>query len=324
MLSYFRLKYAQIRSFGLFIQIFSVIFKPLTDFMKTQNLLKNIYLSLLNVDDCLAENWNFQKITSPFTRIYLVKSGEGIIYYNHRKIELRAGQMYLIPSFALCSYSSKSGLGHCYIHFIPQFSGPTDLFRMFKFKCEMKASDMDILLIKRLLEINPCRKLIHLNPEKYCKEDLYPKELTDASPQQIAANMESQGILLQLFSRFLVTDEPAKEEPAYEMDSKINQCILYILKNLSKQLTLSELAETCTLSNDYFSKLFLKTTGMRPIEYVNRKRIEEAQLQLVVTTDPIEKIALDVGIDNYSYFNRMFKKYTCTTPGEYRKLHRMV
>jgi len=64
--------------------------------------------------------------------------------------------------------------------------------------------------------------------------------------------------------------------------------------------------------------------GMRPIDYINRKRIENAQLQLVATNDLIEKIAIEVGIDNFSYFNRMFKKYSCSTPGEYRRLHRLV
>ena len=47
--------------------------------MNTQNLIKNLYLSLLNVDECLVHNWNFQKVNSPFTRLYLIKSGEGNI-----------------------------------------------------------------------------------------------------------------------------------------------------------------------------------------------------------------------------------------------------
>lgn len=136
--------------------------------------------------------------------------------------------------------------------------------------------------------------------------------------------METQGILMQLFSRFIEKNKHTDPDFRLHPNSKISQTIDYIHANLSSPLTLSDLSGICNLSNDYFSRLFLKTTGIRPIDYINRKRIETAQLQLVTTNDPIEKIALETGIDNFSYFNRMFKKYSCSTPGKYRKLHRLV
>ncbi|MCK9414148.1 MAG: AraC family transcriptional regulator [Prolixibacteraceae bacterium] len=290
--------------------------------MDTQNLLKSLHLSLLNVDECLVRNWNFQKVTSPFTRLYLVKSGEGNIIHNHKKYELKPGRLYLIPSFTLCNYLSKTFLGHFYIHFIPQITGGTDLFKQLNFKYELEATETDFLLMKRIVELNPERKLMNLDPGKYCKDDLMPHELTIASTQQIADCMETQGILLQLFSKFLKIEDQTVTR--LNANSKISQTIEYIQINLSETFTLAELAGICHLSNDYFSRLFLKTMGMRPIDYINRKRIEDAQMQLVVTNTPIEKIAIEVGIDNLSYFNRLFKKYSCVPPGEYRRLHRLV
>lgn len=292
--------------------------------MNTQNLLKSLHLSLLNVDECRAENWNFQKVTSPFTRIYLVNSGEGNIVLNQNKYELKPGHLYLIPSFSLCNYSSETFLGHFYIHFIPQIKGGTDLFKLIKFHYELPATESDYYLMKRILELNPEKKLMNQDPEKYCVDDLFPYNSTNMPAQQIAGCMETQGILLQLFSRFINVEDQKGDGVGLNLNSKISQAINFIQTNLSKPITITELAGVCNLSNDYFSRLFLRIMGMRPIDYINRKRVEEAQLQLVVTNDPIEKIALDVGIDNFSYFNRMFKKYSCSTPGEYRKLHRLV
>jgi AraC-like DNA-binding protein len=292
--------------------------------MDTQNLLKNLHLSLLNVDDCLARNWNFRKVTSPFTRLYLVKDGEGDIIFNQKKYELKRGHLYLVPSFTLCNYSSETFLGHVYIHFIPQVTGGTDLFKLFGFKYELKANDADYQLMERIVELNPGRRLTHLDPGKYSKDELVPPNAPVASAKQIAGSMETQGILLQLFSRFIASEATTSGASEPKLNSKINQVVGHIHANLSKPLTIAELAGICELSNDYFSRLFLKVMGMRPIDYINRKRIEDAQLQLVATNDPIEKIALDVGIDNFSYFNRMFKKYSCSTPGEYRRLHRLV
>jgi AraC-like DNA-binding protein len=290
--------------------------------MDTQNLLKNLHLYLLNVDECRAQNWNFQKVTSPFTRLYLIKNGEGTIVHNHKKHPLKPDYLYLIPSFTWCNYSSETFLEHCYIHFIPQITGGTDLFKLLRFTCELAATESDFRLIRRLLEINPGRKLTNQNPDRYSKDDLMPHELQVDSPQQIAVGMETKGILLQLFSRFIISEDQTGSR--LNLNSKISQAIGYIQTNLSKPISIAELACACNLSNDYFSRLFLKITGMRPIDYINCKRIEDAQMQLVTTNDPIEKIALEVGIDNFSYFNRMFKKYSCIAPGEYRKLHRLV
>lgn len=232
--------------------------------------------------------------------------------------------MYLIPSFTVCNYSSETFLGHIYIHFVPQITGGTDVFRLLEFKYEVPATETDLILTKRILELNPQRKLANLDPEKYAKDDLMPRHPYVASVQQIVDYLETHGILLQLFSKFIKTDAQTKTGSGFNPNSKISEAIDYIRMNLSKQLTIAELAKACHLSNGYFSRLFLKVTGVRPIDYINRKRIEDAQLQLITTNDPIEKIALEIGIDNFSYFNRMFKKYSGSTPGEYRKLHWLI
>lgn len=290
--------------------------------MTIQNLLKSLYLSLVNVDECRAENWNFHRVTSPFTRLYLIKSGEGNIIHNHNKYELKPGRLYLIPSFICCDYSSETFLEHIYIHFKPQITGGSDLFELLKFRSELAATESDLKLINRLLELNPGRKLSNQNPDRYSKDDLMPHEQSITSVQQIAAGMETSGILLQLFSRFIIIEDQSGTR--FNQNSKINQAIGYIQTNLSEPISIAEMAGICNLSNDYFSRLFLKIMGIRPVDYINRKRIEEAQMQLVNSNDPIEKIALKVGVDNFSYFNRMFKKYSCQTPGEYRRLHRLV
>lgn len=292
--------------------------------MGSQNLLGYFNLSLLNVDDCYARNWNFKKVISPFTRMYLIKSGEGSIIHNLKKYELQRGKLYLIPGFTLCNYSSPTYLEHYYIHFIPQISGETALFDLLDFEYEVSATDKDIQLMKRILELNPGKKLLNMNPRKYSKTNLLPHTETLDSAIQYASYIETQGILLQLFSHFIKIDEKKTNTQKFNPNKKISKAVDYIHQNLTKSIQINELAGICHLSNDYFSRLFLKIMGTRPIDYANRKRIESAQLQLITSNDPIEKIALENGIDNFSYFNRMFKKYSCITPGEYRRLHKLV
>ena len=140
----------------------------------------------------------------------------------------------------------------------------------------------------------------------------------------MAGRLETQGILLQLLSRFLLEGDQSGIARGLYQNSKIMNVIKYIQLNLSHSYSLSELADFCHLSEDYFSRLFLKTTGLRPVEYINLARIKEAEIQLVSTNDPIKKIAMEVGIDNIHYFNRLFKKFTSNNPGEYRMMHKKV
>ncbi len=292
--------------------------------MGTQNILQTLHLNLLNTDYCSVNNWNFRKVISPFTRMYFIKDGEGCIIHNHVKYNLRPGMLYLIPSLTLCNYSSNSFLEHYYIHFIPQMSGKTNVFDFLSFEYEVSAMEDDMMLMTRLLELNPNKKLLNIDPSKYSRSNLLPNPETLNSSIQIATYLETQGILLQLFSRFIKTGNDKTGIKNFNQNKQIRKAVEYIHLNIAKSISISELADNCSLSNDYFSRLFLKVIGTRPVDYINRKKIESAQLMLITTNDLIEKIAFETGVENFSYFNRMFKKYSCTTPGEYRRLHRLV
>lgn len=67
-----------------------------------------------------------------------------------------------------------------------------------------------------------------------------------------------------------------------------------------------------SVSNDRFG---VKAT---PLQYINRKKIEHAQLTLVTSDTQVKDVALNLGFEDYSYFNRLFKKLVGTTPQEYR------
>jgi len=291
---------------------------------EVQNILQTIHLSILNIDSCCARNWNFQNVISPFCRIYLVKNGDGRLVHNNKSMDLLPGKLYLIPGFTRCDYLSSSYFEHYYIHFIPELSGEATFFDLFDFNCEVTATSEDLSSVKRLLELNPGKELQNTDPCKYSKANLLPMTEVPGSPIQIATYLETQGLLLRLFSRFIKGNGKNQHHPVFCQQTKIGKALPYIQQNLNRSVSISELAEICNLSKDYFSRLFLKTMGARPLDFINRKRIESAQLELITTNDTIEKIALESGIDNFSYFNRLFKKYSCMTPGEYRRLHKLI
>lgn len=97
------------------------------------------------------------------------------------------------------------------------------------------------------------------------------------------------------------------------------KAIFYISKHFSEPLTLDEVAEHVHLNPAYFSTLFKQSTGSSFKEYLNMVRIEESKRLLANTDYSIIDIAIAVGFEDQSYFARVFKKYTCLTPRQYRQ-----
>jgi transcriptional regulator GlxA family with amidase domain len=139
---------------------------------------------------------------------------------------------------------------------------------------------------------------------------------------QLSAYVETQGLLLQMLSRFLTPD--CFEWPESVIHSKISDAINYIQTNLHKPITVALLAQRANQNTDYFSRLFRENTGERPLSYIQLKRVERAQFLLENTDLPLAEIAAETGFESLSYFTRTFKERTGQTPGEYKKNHRLL
>ena len=92
----------------------------------------------------------------------------------------------------------------------------------------------------------------------------------------------------------------------------------YIRKHIHEPITIDELTDICFLSKDHFIRLFKKEMHITPTQYINRKKIERAQLMLLTSGHPIKDIAYSLSFEDVSYFNRLFKKYTKKTPAKYK------
>ena len=100
---------------------------------------------------------------------------------------------------------------------------------------------------------------------------------------------------------------------------RLMQVLRYIETNIGEPITLANLAATAGLSRMYFAKQFRTATGIRPHDFVLRKRIERAQQLLAATSDPLVDIALSVGFQTQAHFTTVFKKVVGSTPYQWRR-----
>lgn len=94
--------------------------------------------------------------------------------------------------------------------------------------------------------------------------------------------------------------------------------IKYLEKNWNRNVKISEIADHCGVSETYFRRLFVKWSGMSPVEYRNSLRISNAKALLSRRSVSIAEISYAVGFDDQFYFSRIFKKHTGISPKDYR------
>lgn len=74
------------------------------------------------------------------------------------------------------------------------------------------------------------------------------------------------------------------------------------------------------LTTGHFTERFKKAFGVTPIDWVRRRRIEEAQRLLHFSNEPIEAIARTAGYADVYAFSKAFKRLTLKSPGRFRSL----
>lgn len=277
---------------------------------------------LLNVDHVrLDEKWNYRNVISPYYRLYYIDEGEGRISAGKASWVLEPGFLYLIPSFTLCHLHCPTRLSQYFVHFFEDAATGLSLFHNNRTVHKIKADAMDIANCKRLLAINPARKINRSDNPTVYEKTIYYHEYEEANNRQsYPLFLETQGILLQLIAKFLASRRLERGDIA-GVPAKVVDLLGFIQLNMGRPLTVRQLAQKANLHPDHLSRLFIQLTGKRPLLYMHTKRIERAQVLMVTTGMSVAQIAEATGFGNVPHFSRVFKKITSLTPGKYRDHH---
>ncbi len=93
----------------------------------------------------------------------------------------------------------------------------------------------------------------------------------------------------------------------------------YVKNNLTRKLTLDDIAWNLHCSTVTLTQHFKAEFGITIMEYVTRKRMELSERILVATDEPLREVAAMVGFSDVEYFSRTFKKYHGISPAAWRK-----
>jgi transcriptional regulator GlxA family with amidase domain len=106
-------------------------------------------------------------------------------------------------------------------------------------------------------------------------------------------------------------------------DGEIQGAQQWLSNHFSIANPVEEMIKRSKLAERTFKRRFVLATGIAPIAYVQRLRIEDAKRRLERTEASIEEISWQVGYEDAAFFRRLFKRTTGLAPGAYRKRFRI-
>ena len=150
--------------------------------------------------------------------------------------------------------------------------------------------------------------------------------LKERSGGEIEGEFLSQLLMMELFvhlSRALKQEwEDSIRGKSPKRRELIGVALKYIHKHFERNLSLGDMAKYVFLSPGYFTHAFKEETGVSPIQYLLKIRVERACELLCETDDKMIDIALAVGFSHPQRFNESFKKYAGVSPTEFRRRNR--
>ncbi|MEJ2120245.1 MAG: helix-turn-helix domain-containing protein [Alphaproteobacteria bacterium] len=112
--------------------------------------------------------------------------------------------------------------------------------------------------------------------------------------------------------------------PRRHDDAVIADAQAWIAEHYAMTSPVARMVDRSGLAERTFKRRFRAATGYAPVEYVQALRIEEAKQLLETSDKATDAIAFAIGYEDPTFFRRLFKRSTGTTPARYRRRYKSV
>ena len=139
----------------------------------------------------------------------------------------------------------------------------------------------------------------------------------DSVADQLMIKADLLHVIALIYSFGMIED---KEITDTEKQVKaIKDSIIFIREHYKEKLYIRNLSELTGLNEQYFIRFFGSVTGVSPLDYINRYRVEQAAGLLKDTDTHVYEIAEECGFHNIGNFIKIFRSVTGETPHKFRK-----
>ncbi|MCU6794667.1 AraC family transcriptional regulator [Paenibacillus sp. WQ 127069] len=134
------------------------------------------------------------------------------------------------------------------------------------------------------------------------------------------SDLQSQGYLRLILAEYAQSHHETNvpKEEASGIQQQIEQAIRWLTLQHNQPISIEQMAQSLGYHRTHLSKMFKQHTGMSPMNFLLKIRMERARL-LLQDTLTVEQVASSVGFGDALYFSKQFKKWFGRSPSEYRQ-----
>lgn len=239
------------------------------------------------------ETWRSIPLYSPYTRIYFILSGDGVLYSETERIALEPGYVYLAPCGMKYGFYSDSTVTKLYFHVNTSLSSEScDLFSDYSHFIRLPSS------VKEIEGLMQC----------YFSEDALDHLFLKSVLDQTVYNALRRG---------------RENEPRTKRYSETTSAAIgFIHRHLNASLTVTDISEGIFCSQSKLSAAFKKDLGQSIANYIDDLLMSDAKHRLTYTDASICAISEQLGFCDQFYFSRKFTKRFGISPLNFRKTQR--
>lgn len=179
--------------------------------------------------------------------------------------------------------------------------------------CSLFTDEMSIITLTATQQVFLNAKLDAIKQEAFQKREAF-EEMIEYLLREIllfSFRIKSEGNAAHISVKNLIGSETEKIRT-------VNRVAGYLADHYQESSSLDELASRFFTNKFYLTRIFKQVTGFTIREYLHIQRVQKAQEFLRSSLLPITEIALMVGFENVSYFEKIFRRYCMQSPREYR------
>lgn len=233
--------------------------------------------------------------------LHFVESGKGTFRTEHHTYELGEGSCFLIHPGQLVSYVSDTEHPWSYrwVAFIGQDAKSSVEEAGFVANHSIFMSTKKDTLIPSAIS--------HMQEVFYTKKE--------------SAHMASLGYLYLILAEAqnVLSSQSRLTGTESQVQRTVKQMILYMSTQFAHPVSIEQMCDGLGYNRAYLSRIFKKETGMSPVTYLLKLRIDKSRQLLRERPElSIEQIASSVGLTDALYFSRQFKRFCNKSPSAYR------
>ena len=137
----------------------------------------------------------------------------------------------------------------------------------------------------------------------------------DPSTQQMMVDGEMTRLFMEIARSYR-----AHNSEKYQVNTYVRKAVRYIRDNFDTEFMIEDIAKVCNINENYLQRIFKEVKGVSIVQYINRLRMDKAEMLLLNSDMSIVDIAESVGFNSRQHFGHVFQQHNNMSPKAFRQI----